>query len=79
MDNKQKYEKAFIDTFSVDKSILDDNLEYNKIPEWDSIGHMALIASIEEAFNIMMETDDIIAFSSFKKGVELLAKYGVGI
>ena len=77
MNNKQKYDQAFIESFSIDESKLGDNLEYNSIPEWDSVGHMGLIADLEEAFDIMMEMDDIIDFSSYKKGFELIAKYGV--
>ena len=77
MNNKQKYDQAFFVTFSIDESKLDDNLEYNTIPEWDSVGHMGLIAELEEVFDIMMEMDDIIDFSSYKKGFELIAKYGV--
>ena len=77
MKNKQKYDHAFINSFSIDESKLGDNLEYNSIPEWDSVGHMGLIAELEEVFDIMMEMDDIIDFSSYKKGFELIAKYGV--
>ena len=77
MNNKQKYDQAFMEIFSIDESKLDDDLEYNTIPEWDSVGHMGLIAELEEVFDIMMEMDDIIDFSSYKKGFELIAKYGV--
>ena len=77
MNNKQKYDQAFIESFSISESALDDNLMYNSIPEWDSVGHMSLIAELEEAFEIMMEMDDIIDFSSYKKGFELIAKYEV--
>ena len=77
MNNKQKYDQAFIESFSIDEGALGDNLEYNAIPEWDSVGHMGLIAELEEVFDIMMEMDDIIDFSSYKKGFELIAKYEV--
>ena len=77
MNNKQKYDQAFMESFSIEESTLGDSLEYNTIPSWDSVGHMAMIAELEDAFDIMMETDDIIDFSSYKKGFELLAKYGV--
>lgn len=77
MDNKQKYDQAFMESFSIEESELGDKLEYNTIPSWDSIGHMAMIAGLEDSFDIMMETDDIIEFSSYNKGFELLAKYGV--
>ena len=79
MNNKQKYDQAFIVTFSIDESKLDDNLEYNTIPEWDSIGHMTLISGLEEGFSISMETDDIVDFSSFKKGTEILKKYNINL
>ena len=77
MKNKQKYNQTFIESFSISNSVLDDNLIYNSIPEWDSVGHMSLIAELEEVFDIMMEMDDIIDFSSYKKGFEIIAKYGV--
>ena len=78
MDNKKKYDQVFIEIFSISESDLSEKLIYNSIPEWDSVGHMTLIAELEEAFDIMMEMDDIIDFSSYKKGFELIAKYGVG-
>ena len=77
MNNKQKYDQAFFVAFSIDESKLDDNLEYNTIPEWDSVGHMGLIAELEEVFDIMMEMEDITDFSSYKKDFKLIAKYEV--
>ena len=77
MNNKQKYDQTFIESFSISENKLGDDLEYNSIAEWDSVGHMGLIAELEEVFDIMMEMDDIIDFSSYKKGFELIAKYEV--
>ena len=79
MSYSEKYEKVFIECFSVDKAKLQKNLEYNSIPEWDSVGHMTMIAALEEAFNIVFEMDDIIDFSSYKVGKEILKKYKVNI
>tara|TARA_Y100000590_G_C15395058_1_gene891588 strand:+ start:318 stop:557 length:240 start_codon:yes stop_codon:yes gene_type:complete len=79
MSNLEKYKKIFTETFNIDNSVLED-LEYNKITEWDSIGHMTLVAAIEEHFKITMETDDVIDLSSFKKGKQILAeKYKINI
>ena len=77
MDNKKKYDQVFIEIFSISESDLSEKLIYNSIPAWDSVGHMTLIAELEEAFDIMLEMDDIIDLSSYKKGFELVAKYGV--
>ena len=66
-----------MESFSVSSDQLNENLVYQSVPQWDSIGHMGMIAALEEAFDIMMETDDIIDFGSYNKGVELLAKYNV--
>ena len=76
MDNIEKYDKVFIETFSIEKKVLKD-LKYNKIEKWDSIGHMTLISDLEDGFKITFETDDIIDFSSYKKGKEILKKYNI--
>ena len=79
MSNKDNYDQVFIETFSVDKNELNDKLEYNSIEAWDSIGHMQMIAELEDAFEIEFEMDDIIDFSSYNKGFEILEKYGIKI
>lgn len=78
MTNYEKYENAFIECFNVGEDQL-QNLKYQDVKEWDSIGHMDLIATLEEAFEIMMDMDDVIAFSSFEKGKEIMEKYGVSM
>ena len=74
---EESYKKAFIDGLSLTDNTDIERLEYNEIDEWDSIGHMTLVAEIEEKFNITFETDDIVNFSSYKKGKEILMKLGV--
>ena len=61
----------------MDKEFDLDKLEFNQIDEWDSIGHMTLISELEEKFSISIDTDDVIDFSSFVKGKEILSKYKV--
>ncbi len=78
MSTLEAYTKAFTETFGVSETEA-QSLKYQDIKAWDSVGHMGLIAALEEAFDIMMETDDIIDLSSFEKGKEILAKYDVEI
>lgn len=73
MTNLEKYKNAFCEAFQIEDSKL-TGLSYQAIPTWDSVGHMALIAALEQEFDIMMETDDIIDLSSFEKGMEILSK-----
>lgn len=77
MDNKEKYSKVFIESFGIKESELGENLEYNSISAWDSVGHMSLIAQLEDEFEIMLEMDEIIDFSSYNKGMEILLKHGI--
>ena len=77
MKNKKKYIEIFIDALSIDESKFNEKLKYNDIPEWDSIGHMTLMSSLEDGFKISIETDDIVDFSSFKKGIQILKKYKI--
>ena len=77
MNNEEKYVNAFVEAFEIDADTA-KSLKYQQIPAWDSVGHMGLMAKIEESFDVMMEPDDIIDFSSYEKGKEILSsKYGV--
>lgn len=79
MTNKEKYNKVFIDCFSVSPDVLNENFIYQCVPAWDSVGHMGMVAALEDAFGIMMEMEDIIDFSSYTVGIEKLKKYGIEI
>ena len=75
--NIEKYENAFIESFDIEKSMLNEELKYESIPEWDSVGHMTMISNLEEVFDIVLEMDDIIDFSSFEIGKGILKKYKI--
>ena len=74
MSNGELIKKIFSESLKISISQVIDDLEYNTIPEWDSLGHMSIIANIEGNFDIMMDTDDIIDMSSFGKAKEILNK-----
>ena len=76
MNNYEKYINAFVTTFEIEESEA-SGLSYQSIPAWDSVGHMSLVSALEEAYDIMMDTEDIIDFNSFVKGKEIMAKYDV--
>ena len=79
MNNLEKYKKAFVDALSIDETKLGQDLKFNDIPEWDSIGHMTLVSQLEDTFKFTMETDDVIDLSSFSKGKEILKKYKIAL
>tara|TARA_B110000444_G_C18727934_1_gene541828 strand:- start:555 stop:794 length:240 start_codon:yes stop_codon:yes gene_type:complete len=79
MNNIEKYRNTFAESLSINLKDLKEDLKYNDIPEWDSIGHMTLMSNLEDIFEINIETDDIVDFSSYKKGLEILQKYKVSI
>jgi acyl carrier protein len=79
MTNREKYNKVFIDCFSVTEEVLNDEFVYQCIPAWDSVGHMGMIAGIEDTFEIMMEMDDIVDFASYTVGIEKLKNYDIDI
>ena len=78
MSNLEKYNQAFMNAFEIGEDQL-VGLKYQDIEAWDSVGHMSLIAALEDAFDIMMDTDDIIDFSSYEKGKEILSKEEYGV
>jgi acyl carrier protein len=75
--NIENYTKCFKEGLNIEDFSVLENLEYNSIPEWDSIGHMSLIAQVEETFNITLDTNEVIDFSSYKVGLEILRKHNI--
>ena len=79
MTNQEKYDQAFKESFAIDNGALGEQLTYQSIPEWDSVGHMGLMASLEDAFDIMIEMEDVIDFGSYEIGKTILKKYEINI
>lgn len=76
MTNLEKLAKVFAETFGISETET-KGLQYQGIEQWDSVGHMTLVAAIEDEFDIQLDTDDIIDMSSFEKAQEILAKYDI--
>lgn len=76
MTNLEKYNNVFMENLQIPEDKL-VGLTYQSVELWDSVGHMSLVAALEDEFDIMIDTDDIIDLSSYEKGKEILAKYGV--
>ena len=54
-----------------------ETLAYGQHPHWDSLGHMALVAEIEDTYGVMLETADVVSLSSYAAAVELLERLKV--
>lgn len=77
MNNQQKLVQSFVQALGVTEEQVTDQLTYNTIKEWDSTAHMILISELENTFDVMLDTDDIIDMSTVAKAKEILAKYDV--
>lgn len=77
MENLKKYKNAFVETFEVDASELGENFTFEKIDKWDSLRHMALISKLEEEFDVLYDTMDILEYESYENGIKILEKYGI--
>jgi acyl carrier protein len=79
MGNAEIYDQVFIEVFGLSVDDLNPLLAYQSVSSWDSVGHMALIGELESRFQILLEMDDIIDFSSYQVGKEILRKYQVDL
>ncbi len=76
-ENHEKLTNAFVEVMKIDAARVVDSLAYGEAPEWDSLAHMALVAELENAFGLMLDTEDIIAMSSVAEVRRILAKQGI--
>lgn len=77
MDNSEKLYEVFARSLAIPRNAVTDQLAYNTIPEWDSVAHMALVAELENAFGVMLDTDDIVDMRTVGIAKTLLAKYQI--
>lgn len=77
---EEQLKAAFGEALGIDEASTNwDELTYRGIPEWDSVAHMQLVGDIEDIFDIMLETDDVIGMNSYTVAKQILAKYGVDL
>ncbi|MFJ5767803.1 acyl carrier protein [Lysinibacillus sp. NPDC093210] len=77
MNNEEKLRNIFAEVLGIEEKQVINDLTYNSIPEWDSIAHMALISEIDDQFDTMLDTDDVLEMSTFAKAKNILGKYEV--
>lgn len=77
MSNLEKYRKIFCETFDVADEELGDEFTPDNVSVWDSLAHISLIGALEDSFNVMFETDDILHFGGYSNGIEILKRLGV--
>ena len=79
MSNRYRYDSAFRSAFELDSTYQLSDLRYQSIEDWDSIGHMALMSELEDAFDIIIKTEDLIQFESYIQGAEILTRYSIDL
>lgn len=79
MSNLEKYDGVFVSIFNVDSSELNQDFAYRLVKRWDSITHLALVTAIEDEFDIMFDSDDILGFLSYEEGKKIMEKYQIVI
>ena len=77
--NLEKLKKAFYKALELSEQTKLSELTYGSIPEWDSLGHMALVSEVEDTFSIEFTTEEVIDFSSFQTGVRILGSRSIDI
>lgn len=70
-------EAVFIEVLGLEGDVDWDTVRYQQVEGWDSLAHMAVVAELEDTFDVLFETDDIVDMSSFERALEILRGYGV--
>ena len=77
MDHLKQYKDVFCRVLNVSEDALKTNFTFKTIPQWDSVAHLSLITELEDEFDVLFESEDILHYGSYLNGIEILKKYGV--
>jgi acyl carrier protein len=76
-DPSRRLRDAFVDALGLPPDAEVEQLAYRSVPEWDSVAHMQLVNAIERAFDVMLDTSDVLGLSSWEHAREILSRHGV--
>ena len=77
MTNLEKYNQVFMRVLGVSEAALNEAFTFRAVPQWDSVAHLSLISELEEVFDVMFESEDILHYGSYENGKKILERYGV--
>lgn len=77
MTNLEKYNQIFTEVFAVEESQLGEDFDSQNVDGWDSVRQLSLTTAMEDAFDIMLDAEDILDFNSYEKGKSILGKYEI--
>ncbi len=77
MTNLEKLNGIFCEVFSVDAGALGAGFDNKSVEGWDSVRQLSLTAAVEDSFDIMLDPEDILEFTSYDNAKTILAKYGI--
>ena len=79
MTNLEKYNHVFVDVLGVSEKALNEEFTFKTVPQWDSVAHLSLISELEDAFDVLFESEDILHYGSYENGKVILSRYGVNL
>lgn len=77
MTNLEKLNKIFCEVFSVEESALNSEFNNCSVEGWDSVHQLSLTSSVEDEFDIMLDAEDILEFTSYENAKKVLSKYEI--
>ena len=77
MTNLEKYDRIFSEVLNVPVSVLGEAFTFRDVPQWDSVAHLSLISELEDAFDVMFDSEDILHYGSYENGKRILQRYGI--
>ncbi len=77
MTNLEKLNQIFCEVFSADESALGSDFNKDNVEGWDSVHQLSLTSSVEDEFDIMLDAEDILEFTSYDNAKQVLAKYDI--
>lgn len=79
MTNLEKLNNIFCEVFSVEESALNSNFDKCNVEGWDSVRQLSLTTAVEDEFDIMLDAEDILEFTSYDNAKKVLLKYDINI
>jgi acyl carrier protein len=75
--DQEKLQGVFYAVFKLAPGTDLSGIRPNETPQWDSLGHVTLVAALESEFNVNLDMADALRITSFDVAREVLEQHGI--
>ena len=79
MTNRERFDAIFRKNLMISPEEPLEDLDMLNVPCWNSVEHFMMISELEIHFSITLNEEEMMSFTTYRRGLKLLADHGIQV